>query len=1023
MANREVYSYNDTETNLLNLLKSQMRGISTGGDEFTGRSYLHKLDNGDFLSFQANRYFNVSEGVWKYRDTRFQTIQADSIIADDIRDSTFMLAPLPVSETGVTALIPTFTASSLLGSLNELKVWQDLAVLGGYTVVVIDEAGPASIPAENMRMYLVDSLNGEISITLPNATDTNFNVIVVKTNELSEPDVIVKMITPGQLIGGESEQKIQGKSEGITVQANVTKYEVTQSNRGSAQAVLSESTGLIEGGNVTGLGLATFSIAMGQAQFIDTTSLVSPKRKINKWDAMNNITLDNLATADASWISVESDGGTGVTVIQTLYKPDPSLERTRVLLARLVHPNRTTISTIVNQPLTFINTMSQLNDLNWFLSFIKRDVTLYPNANLTVNKTSGYLYNPDSNWATNRNDLNRKLVPAETPLNFQYATQTEIDPEPKVTDFLTTTWDNAGVKTSFTGVNKATAQIAYLVASGEVIIQLGQKVYSSLADARSGYSSDPIVLNPRLVDSSIAISVILITAGCVDMTNTATCEVIGTDKFGSFGGGGGGVTTPGGNPDIAAVLAEGTDANNLPIINLQNVSSNNAPTLPQHLTRMDWVQALLAALPTGAPGAVQYTDGIGGLLGNTTLNAGVRTDGDDLSVSSLDGLLTNESTITPIFIRVRTASGDKYTELRSGQITLNNNQYPLISGNSDTGHFLIENYGTGGLRLESLGEVRIKGTTMPGSPGSDGQIPVYDGANRLIPTTINLGGIAGAADSAMVYIDTAKEYKATTDYYNGIFNDIANFVRIMKGSISGYDIATYQADHVYIDATHSSSGTVRLDNSGVTCNNEGAAVFENTFNGAQGTTIIKSAYSDIDLQTPNGDVLVNGSPIGGGGGQSTYITRARFTYNTAYPSGGIQTQMVLEHHPSDSYPAWGNDPYSPTGINAAQNKFEFDMDTTSFLSVCYSVGISAGTAGTLNIGYAVDGVYQDPIAHGHIIPATAQSVSGCFELNRELLLSYGLSGASDISLVCYSDDRAWNQINGKSYITFKRTTL
>jgi len=127
--NREITFYFNTLTYLLNNLSAKQRGFTTTSADPNNESiwksskgWLTWKDvDGDLQLAAIQKYYDVTAGVWKRRSNVFADIEVDQVYTDTGLRDTNLASDLPISQSGVTALDVGFTATSIVGCLNELK--------------------------------------------------------------------------------------------------------------------------------------------------------------------------------------------------------------------------------------------------------------------------------------------------------------------------------------------------------------------------------------------------------------------------------------------------------------------------------------------------------------------------------------------------------------------------------------------------------------------------------------------------------------------------------------------------------------------------------------------------------------------------------------------------------------------------------------------------------------------------------------------------------------------------------------
>ena len=313
-------------------------------------------------------------------------------------------------------------------------------------------------------------------------------------------------------------------------------------------------------GNVVSTGLYSYTgMTQGTGQTINISA-------INGWIAYNtytystlpdvkeiiytgntNISLTYLNSAEATYVLINSAS----TIVQQTTFPTPQQRRQNIYLGKVVHPNRSTITSI-NQTVDFdVSPMSAIRDLWTPLKLINQGIIPSPNgSNLSVNTSAGTLWGNGIGWITNQLNPDSISISGTSPTTFQYRTQlgnitggtapytgntTLIDPA---------NYDNNGVVTAVGGGSKSsTNQRIYVFPTGLVRIQYGQIVYSNLADAVAGSQNESFVEYANNRDNGILIGVLSVNKNATRLSDSAQAVFNLVSKFGELLGGTGGLST------------------------------------------------------------------------------------------------------------------------------------------------------------------------------------------------------------------------------------------------------------------------------------------------------------------------------------------------------------------------------------------------------------------------------------------------------------------------------------------------
>lgn len=285
-----------------------------------------------------------------------------------------------------------------------------------------------------------------------------------------------------------------------------------------------------------------FNISATKGIIIDNTNPVSPILTSINYAGQTGITVENLATANASYIALDSSGN----IIQQTTEFTPIQRRSLLILGVVVHSNRTFVNAVNNLPDVALSPTSQLND---FFDSLKNfnisgNIISANGANLNINKSLGYIFKRGVNFnISNLNPHKIQLNASEAPNTIRYRLQdgTEyadtavIDPN---------YYDLNGVRTPVSP-NKFTIQRIALFPSNLIRIQYGQNLYNSKSDAIQAISTESFVEEDNIAENGLLRSLLVVKQGTTDLTNMTNAQFFEADKFGStkFSAGGTGTTT------------------------------------------------------------------------------------------------------------------------------------------------------------------------------------------------------------------------------------------------------------------------------------------------------------------------------------------------------------------------------------------------------------------------------------------------------------------------------------------------
>lgn len=284
------------------------------------------------------------------------------------------------------------------------------------------------------------------------------------------------------------------------------------------------------------------NIAAGTGLIVDNSTPASPIVTPITFAGSSAITVTNLATANATYLALNSSG----EVVQSTTDFTPAQRRSYILLGAAIHSNRTIVNVVNNLPDVSLGTLSQFNDLlNGLKNFnISGNVISANGANLNINKSMGYIFKKGSNFINdplNPHTLQLGALTAPTTLRYrlqdgtEYANTAVIDPN---------FYDNAGVKTAVPS-NKYTIQRFTLFSSNLIRIQYGQTLYNSKSEAIQAISTEAFIQEQNIAENGLLRGLLVVKEGTTELNDSTFAEFFEADKFGStkFSAGGSATTT------------------------------------------------------------------------------------------------------------------------------------------------------------------------------------------------------------------------------------------------------------------------------------------------------------------------------------------------------------------------------------------------------------------------------------------------------------------------------------------------
>jgi len=129
MADREITFYPNNLTTLLSSLKAKQRGITTDAPADPNNESIweeskgwitYKDTDGDSYVVSIQKYYDTATSSWIRKSNVFADLEVEEIYTEVGLIDQFLGSAVPISESGVTTLDAGFTASSIVGCLNEL---------------------------------------------------------------------------------------------------------------------------------------------------------------------------------------------------------------------------------------------------------------------------------------------------------------------------------------------------------------------------------------------------------------------------------------------------------------------------------------------------------------------------------------------------------------------------------------------------------------------------------------------------------------------------------------------------------------------------------------------------------------------------------------------------------------------------------------------------------------------------------------------------------------------------------------
>jgi len=296
------------------------------------------------------------------------------------------------------------------------------------------------------------------------------------------------------------------------------------------------STGLVSGGAMSGVGTNLLSFGPLTGYIVDAvTNPANPSVKFVSMPAQVVPIVGVPATRAVNWWMVDEFG----VITAQATTPTATERRNRIQIGATGGNIGTGILNVVKSaPVPLDNLAEQVADVMFDLGpFSVSGNQLSPNGvNLRINKSVGEMFSPSLGYASNKKSPHHVTSPAESPLQFGYATQLSGSQSPVTTFIDPTNYDVGGVITPVPGpASTSTIQRVYLFGTGDagsqVLIQYGQAIYSSQATALQNVGSLDFVVIPDNQGIGTLIGYIVVTKTATDLSDPAQATFVRAGKF------------------------------------------------------------------------------------------------------------------------------------------------------------------------------------------------------------------------------------------------------------------------------------------------------------------------------------------------------------------------------------------------------------------------------------------------------------------------------------------------------------
>jgi len=633
----------------------------------------------------------------------------------------------------------------------------------------ITSARPIGLAAENIP-------NGTEGLVLNNGILSGITI-----NGFANGDTLyLSDITPGGYVASTASLAFTARTNeiGYVLQtgSSVGRIYVNINNEDSNLSLTDKERNILEGNVISGgvyeyTGMTqgtgqTINVAYARGWIVKNTYTYATQPDVTNiyYTGGTNIPLTYLTSADATYILINS----GATLVQQTTFPTPQQRRENIFLCKVVHPNRSTITSINNTVDFDVSPMAALRDLWTPIKLINQGVVVsYYSANtMNIQTSAGYLWGNGIGWTTNQLNPDSVSISGTSPTTFQYRSRngsitgsTSNPGDPAAPTGNTTTidshhYDDNGSIVPVGANNRATNQRVYLFPTGLIRIQYGQYSYSTMANAIAGIDTEVFVEFSNNRDNGILIGILTVREDASDLSLTTDAQFRFVSKFGELLGGTGGISTT----TLQQAYENSTNPEIVINSTLDGLSIKNGTGNADNITN------LLEGIPSATTGATSFIRA-DGLISGSSVSA------PTISATTYYGL--------PKYISATTQSSNVLTSYYSTGGTT------TYTPNAATGG----TYSNGVITLAGSGTL----STITGLGGSGGGGQVY---------FLNLSNTQTPYKEFSPVATTATQQTTGTSISSGVTSTLASFlspvgypsVNLLPAGIWSFYLHTYKTN-------------------------------------------------------------------------------------------------------------------------------------------------------------------------------------------------------------------------------------
>lgn len=342
------------------------------------------------------------------------------------------------------------------------------------------------------------------------------------------------------------DNELQIENTIITADTAPNSINLTELNSNS---ILNQTTGLLEGGIVTQVGIDIVDISAGRGIIADYTDSSNPLFHNVSWDDFSNVVITGVLFDDATALSFDKDSNLQQIPISTLTNAD----RRNFIIVGTVGHQAGFIFQVETDPLNlgYTGSMRFLDFLTDVIgpANVSDNIISFNGANLNLNASGGVSYMLTINYRSNNQIPDLITSPsAEAPILLR--TFNEADPSQSVIFEAFTTFINPNGIDNNTGVlgtvsnNRWTIQRLHHFPPNDYVISYGQEEFKSSADAVLALGNAKFIEKTPIPDILLR-GFLVVQQGTTDLSDISSAMFFEASSFRITGAAGSSASIPG----------------------------------------------------------------------------------------------------------------------------------------------------------------------------------------------------------------------------------------------------------------------------------------------------------------------------------------------------------------------------------------------------------------------------------------------------------------------------------------------